>query len=311
MKKNIILLLVLCSTYSHLYTNQFEFQQIETGDLRPGTPTDSFPDSGDLLDLNLQQTREFAGGLLKGLETLNSIETFLADTNTETPEFHERGRKQGARGALLGTAVIVPVILAAGTANRSPESWIIAASAVGIGACATGGIGWMLWGNYMKIIINFKENLQGALGHMGELKGHIAELQRRQGELEGKTTEILKFSQQALDRMSVVKEVSGDNARLASVMQLLMERQEKLEKQLLQVIGDTHTTLDLASFKGDTEEPELFFSSSGLTQLEKKKAALAEYNRTERDGFFQSYYKKFSKVPKKWLTEHNFSDIAS
>ena len=200
---------------------------------------------------------------------------------------------------------MVPLVLFTGSQTRSPDTYIVAALAAGIGICATGGIGWMLWGNYMKTIIKFKGSLQGALVHMGELQGQVAELQRQQAELGDKTVEAIKLSRQVLDQMPALKGMSGDNARLASVMKLLLERQQELERQFLNKMGDSLTTAEIEGFQ--TAEETYTFSSGGLARIGRQKQAIEAYNR--KKSFWQPKARKFEDIPRAW--RETFMDDAA
>lgn len=312
------LYLILCITYSiQSIEQQLALQSITPENahifLRTGTPTETFSSSDDDLDLTLQPTCDFADNLLISLRKLDTITTLSERTlkdpllNPHSSEVKERGKKQGVKGALAAGAVVVPLVLFTGSQTRSPDTYIVAALAAGIGICATGGIGWMLWGNYMKTIIKFKGSLQGALTHMGELQEQIAELQKQQNKLEGKTTEIIKFSQDVLDQIPVLKETTGDNARLANLMTFLMERQQVLEQQFLDKMRDRLTTDEIEQFQ-DTEDT-FTFSGENLKKINREKQALKAYNKAQRSGFFQRPYTKFSKIPQEWLTDNEFSDL--
>jgi len=312
------LYLILCITYSIQSIEQSLALQSITSEnvhnfLRPGTPTETFSSSNDYLNLTLQPTCNFADNLLISLRKLDTITTLSERTlkdpllDPHSSEVKKRGKKQGAQGALAAGAVVVPLVLFTGSQTRSPDTYIVAALAAGIGICATGGIGWMLWGNYMKTIIKFKGSLQGALTHMGELQEQIAELQKQQNKLEGNTTEIIKFSQEVLNQIPALKEVTGDNARLASLMTFLMDRQQVLEQQFLDKMRDRLTTDEIEQFQ-DTEDT-FTFSGENLKKINREKQALKAYNKAERSGFFQRPSTKFSKIPQEWLTSHEFSDL--
>ncbi|MCF7900464.1 hypothetical protein K9K77_03060 [Candidatus Babeliales bacterium] len=310
MQKNTVLILSLCSFFFHSYTHQFQYVLIEPKNidlyLRPGTPTEHFPNNGDDLDLTEKSLREFTGGLIKGVTALSTVEDFLTDSDTKSPQFYEKGKKQGAQIGLGTAAIGIPLVLFAGKHTRSSDTMIIAGLAGVAGVAAAGGIGWMIWGNYMKTIVSFKNNLTNALAHMAELQGQLEELKKRQLALTQNVDKTLKFTEEVLVQMPALKEVTGDNARLASVMDFLLDRQQTLEKQFLSKIERNLTPDEITAYQ---TESSFEFSSESLTRIGRQRQALKAYNKAERNGLFQKDYKKFSQIPKEWLSQSIFNDL--
>lgn len=312
MQKNTVLILSLCSFFFHSYAQQFSHFALKENHtqycLRPGTPTEDFPYNADDTELNERTLRAFAGGLIRGAAILSEVETFLADTdsNTESPEFYERGKKQGAQIGLGAAAIGIPLVIFAGEQTRSSNTMIIAGLAGVAGVAAAGGIGWIIWGNYMKTIISFKNNLTHALNHMEDLQQQIQELQKRQKNLTGNVDKAVKFTTTMLEKMPALEGATGDNARLASVMELLLERQQTLEKQFLSKMEPLLTPDEIIDYHN---ESNFNFSEASLTKINRQKNALAAYNKAERNGLFKKDYKKFSQIPTEWLSQNNFNDL--
>lgn len=171
---------------------------------------------------------------------------------------------------------------------------------MGIGGAASllagGGLVWMLFGDYMDLILSFKNNMGALFNNIKELQKECAALKESYEKLVPVVDSAKEKVEKLLNLAQVTHAVNNDNQTLKKILTECLEREKALknEVQALKIIITKlieHKQIsdpELAQLK--KECPSLLEKPEALT-AEKKNSLVKEYNKSI--SFFGDKYDNF------------------
>ncbi len=222
----------------------------------------------------------------------------------------EQKEKNLVRGGLLGgTLGSAGFYLLHGSTRSVGTGYYFLAAMAG----ATGGAFFFyhLIERKMQLISSFEGDLAQSLGAIKTLKEQIILLKNSHVEISEKITEATKVTEKVTKLIPQVVAVSGDNAKLADVMKLLLAQNVSLNTRVVQL---EHALQEKVCTLATTpEQAEEILERAGVpadplvvARIARQKIALAAYNKTRWLG---SRTTQFKKIPVEWLTKNNYTDL--
>lgn len=262
---------------------------------RPGTPTEKYQEATHSLDETKE--REFSWKMVKAFERssegLKVIEQYKKNAlKKRSSEIKQK--KNVIKAGLASGGVGLATVLVQSSPTRSVDSLVLAGVAAVAGGAAVGGLGWWVWGNYMKTIVSFKQDLEGMRFQLKQLQPLTKELQEMQQGIEEQQLNAVKLTERILEKLPALKGISGDNARLANAFKLLLARQQVLEEQFLSTKNET---------KNDSLEDDIVFLPQTRESLDKKATLINQYNKEK--SFWRAKVSQFEDLPEKWKAQFN------
>jgi len=167
-----------------------------------------------------------------------------------------------------------------------------------LGVSLTVGLGYHMFGKEIDLITGFKRNLQKSLDELEETKKLVAELKEHQKLIGESVGHAIDVTEDILKQFPQLKNVSGDNAKLADIIKEVIKQSDRQTEVITQLILALPEK-DIAKFT-ENIDPEII-------KLEKGKAsALKAYNK--KAGLFGKKH-SFNDIPHEWLTKNDFGDL--
>lgn len=246
--------------------------------LRPATPTN---------EQKLLTLQNLSPKQLMRLSALISI----VDLHNQQVEKEEQDRKQnnlketvkiGLIGGIVGGTG--NIVLNQGTRGFGTGA-IVGAVIGGVGVC---GLGWTLFGDYMKTILSFKNDITNISEEYEKMRPQLILLKETNSALEIKIDEAFKLIQPMSQQFHIVRESAHDNTVIASIIQdVIFPRLKRLEEQ-------------------EGIEPSTNYKQLSIEDMDRASATI-KYNKTL--PWYKPNKTKFETIPRQWLEENGYGHL--
>lgn len=223
------------------------------------------------------------------------LELFHATCELENLLPQQPNARSSAKAGILTGALLGGTAHTLGTRKRGPfDLQTTLAVALG-GALVAGGVYWWI-GEELQTIVLFRPQLERALEGLHNQQKLTKELRESHQELAQRIDETIIITDELKKYMPQVVAATGDNARLAEILDFVVKRQTQLEESVAYLLK-----------RFDPEGKDLLSKQVTLSEETKRKAAAVNaYNQ----GRLLGRTSKFGKIPQAWLKAHGYEDLS-